>query len=71
MSAATITLEDDPSGGIAVKLTYSGGLVPNSPAHWAAHELMQHMDTLGQRAGEPVVNPVVEAAAPRLVLAQG
>lgn len=68
MTSAIIVLEDH-EGAVACKLTFAGGFDPNSHAHQHAQALIRMMDSICERQGEPVIDPVVEQ--PKLVVVEG
>ena len=58
MSKVTITLEDDDSMGIMVKIEFEGGHEPTSPAHQQAYVIQRRMNEDMQAMSEPVVETV-------------
>jgi len=77
MSAASITVEDETGPGgqpaVSLKLIFSGGFNPLSPAHQAAQALLKLWDQeLGaERIGTPLVDPVIVNNEPMLAIAEG
>jgi len=64
MSIAHIVLEDD-NGAVACKLVFAGGYNRSSGAHQAAQILIGQMDTLMERRGAAVIDPLVVEADSR------
>lgn len=65
MATATITLEDD-NGAVACKLVFGGGYQNSSGAHQAAQILIKQMDSLMERQGAAVIDPLVVETNARL-----
>ena len=59
MSKATITLEDDDSAGIMVRVVFEGGHEPTSPAHQQAYVIQRRMNEDMRAVSKPVVETVV------------
>ena len=65
MSIATITLEDD-GAAVACKLIFGGGYNKTSNAHQAAQMLITQMDSLMERKGAAVIDPLLVETQARL-----
>ena len=55
MAIVHINLEDTPDGLISLVADYVGGFDVSSHAHQHAYQLIKTMDTIAQRAEEPLV----------------
>ena len=64
MSGAYINLETNAKGELNVGCVYQGGYDPENDSHQVARILIEHLDTLMERRGEPVILALPEEEGP-------